>query len=310
MNTSLYFTPSLPFGCPALDRTSEIGRCAEGTEKNFMTINHIFILLSIFLTLSCNQRNFQIRKNLSDTNWEGKIVYISQNGRVHEYDIRVRFKNSEGKINADYSYNNFSSSIPLQIEIKDDNLILTEFPESENDRASFHGKYSPDMISGKWTKSNGISYPFYLVRDNYIKSLSDFESNAFTGRYSLSGQNDVRSGLIQIRPNTNSSFFFYLDINRGPPSYNMGSSFGEATLINPTTAIFKISDTNYKCELHFSIEKNILSIEEMDYSEAYCGWGHAVSSAGKYRRINSNTPFYALFDNGIILFDSKNSFLQ
>jgi hypothetical protein len=107
-------------------------------------------------------------------------------------------------------------------------------------------------------------------------------------------------GAILIYPETDSTVLFYIDVNRGAPSYNMGALFGRMKVINESgvfeSNIFKSSDKGCKWKILFS--KKELTI--MTVEEAYnCGFGNGVVADGTFKRASNKVPEYFESSEGI-----------
>ena len=115
------------------------------------------------------------------------------------------------------------------------------------------------------------------------------------GTYKYGGKNENSAfGEALIYPNDNRSFSFYLDLNRGAPSFNMGQLYGRAFLqANKTTWLYQNSDTtkNNRCALTFSFDKGNLVIKTLSDKDD-CGFGYGVLADGTYRQSKKSIPTY------------------
>jgi hypothetical protein len=114
------------------------------------------------------------------------------------------------------------------------------------------------------------------------------------GTYAFAGTSEKsRSGEIVISPNVDLTFNFYLTVNRGAPSYNMGEIYGRA-FVQPHKGIWMFhTDTtnNINCALTFSFEKGIVTVKTLNGGDK-CGFGYGVFADGKYKLINKKNPTY------------------
>jgi hypothetical protein len=92
------------------------------------------------------------------------------------------------------------------------------------------------------------------------------------------------TGTFLIYPETDSTILFYVYLNRGAPSYNMGSLYGRV-IIKEDSGIFysKFDYSNQGCAwtLKFSTSKLIVKTLEGD-----CGFGGAVYADGDFRKVS------------------------
>jgi hypothetical protein len=91
-------------------------------------------------------------------------------------------------------------------------------------------------------------------------------TSRLAGTFSFSLGNDKASGTVLVYPETDNTILFYVDLNRGAPSYNMGSLFGR-----------------------LKIEDNTLTIATIEKSYD-CGFGHGVTVDGTYKRKSTRVP--------------------
>ena len=115
------------------------------------------------------------------------------------------------------------------------------------------------------------------------------------GTYTYGGKSeDSPSGQILIHPIDDHTFNFYLDVNRGAPSYNMGQIYGRAFVqADKGIWVFQKTDTTSEksCALTFSFKKGTVTIKTLS-DEEDCGFGYGVIADGKYKRTNTNIPTY------------------
>jgi len=142
---------------------------------------------------------------------------------------------------------------------------------------------------------------FGLSFSNCEQTTTSNNSNLLTlkyaGTYSYgSGVENGGVGNISIYPETDSTILFYLDINRGAPSYNMGSLYGQLKIKNDNGTFYsKFDYTDNACKLAFQFSKDILNIKTVDGQDG-CGFGNAVYADGDFKRETNKIPDY--FENG------------
>ena len=102
-------------------------------------------------------------------------------------------------------------------------------------------------------------------------------------------------GNIIIYPETDNTILFYIDLNRGAPSYNMGSLYGRVKINNDKGIFYTKSDYAEKgCKWTFHFTENNLIIETVN-QESNCGFGYAVFADGEYKR--KSTKHKEFFEN-------------
>lgn len=96
-------------------------------------------------------------------------------------------------------------------------------------------------------------------------------------------------GMVKIHPLGADSILFYIDVNRGAPSYNMGQLAGKIALKNGT-AEYKNND----CHVKFSFKDKSLHVDQ----QGDCEFGHAVSASGEYKLTDPTIPTYYIKSDG------------
>ncbi len=81
---------------------------------------------------------------------------------------------------------------------------------------------------------------------------------------------------------------FYVNCNRGAPSYNQGTLSGEFEWSEPNVGLFK-TDRFGPCELRFSITKTNVQVTQTG-ADFECGFGAGVTATGDYTFQNDQTP--------------------
>src|SRR5689334_3486965 len=82
----------------------------------------------------------------------------------------------------------------------------------------------------------------------------ELRTQKFGGSYSYG--KDIEKGRIgwaEIYPETDSTILFYLELNRGAPSYNMGQLYGRLLIKDNAGIYYSIDQHNsIGCKLHFT----------------------------------------------------------
>lgn len=122
-----------------------------------------------------------------------------------------------------------------------------------------------------------------------------FLTSKYAGIYSFGDIQKSRVGTIYIYPETDSTILFYIDLNRGAPSYNMGSGYGRIKIINETGTYYtKESGKSIGCKWNIQFIKNKIIIKTLE-SQYNCGYGYGVLTDGIFYRKSKTIPLY--FEN-------------
>lgn len=126
---------------------------------------------------------------------------------------------------------------------------------------------------------------------NISNQINEIQNSKIGGTYKFGGEyEEGPMGLAYIYPKSDSSAIFYLDINRGAPSYNLGQILGIIKL-NDNNWYYKsiIEDHFIDCELFFEFTSDKLIIKT-GKEHANCGFGHAVYADNSYNNIDKALP--------------------
>ena len=103
-------------------------------------------------------------------------------------------------------------------------------------------------------------------------------------------------GALLIYPETDSTVLFYIDLNRGAPSYNMGSLYGRIKVINDSGIFYSESDSlgslGKGCKFLMQFFQNKIKIETIeDYYD--CGFGYGVDVDGEFiKKSNKKIDYF------------------
>ena len=145
-----------------------------------------------------------------------------------------------------------------------------------------------------------IDIKFY-ENDIEIKRTS---TNKFVGTYSF-GDDDCENGCgrVLIHPESDSTALFYIDVNRGAPSYNSGALRGRIYKNSNDTYLFYSKEYG-ECSLKITLNNNILSVSTED-GKNECGFGYAVRADANYILIDNFVPeYYTTGEDSKIYFES------
>ncbi len=108
-----------------------------------------------------------------------------------------------------------------------------------------------------------------------------------------------RTGVIYIYPNSDSTLLFYLELNRGAPSYNSGAIVGQMNIYSLGEADFTMIKENdfINCSMNFWFNNDSLFIRTNDQADD-CGYGHAVYSHGDFKKTKKEIPEYFVDRSG------------
>jgi len=119
----------------------------------------------------------------------------------------------------------------------------------------------------------------------------------FAGRYSYGKDpENGRAGFIDIYPETDSSILFYLDLNRGAPSYNMGQLYGRAKLIG-NSGVFFMKNGKNNCRFRLTFSRGVVVLKTVDDSFD-CPFGGGVFVDGNYKQFSKKAPKYFIGPTG------------
>ena len=107
----------------------------------------------------------------------------------------------------------------------------------------------------------------------------------FGGTYSYIKPHNA-FGTVAVYPETDSTVLFFINVNRGEPSYNMGFLYGRLKLTNGK-GIFETADKGCRWMVQFT--KNLLVI--CTIGQAYdCGFGNGVVADGLFKQTSKEIP--------------------
>jgi hypothetical protein len=110
---------------------------------------------------------------------------------------------------------------------------------------------------------------------------------SLTGTWAWGGPTKDSAGGTLAVVDDASGVRFQLQLARGAPSFNMG--FLEGTLrVAEGRATYRSPDGT--CAIAFAFARETVVLTQERGSDADCGFGHAVSADGTYRRISRRKP--------------------
>lgn len=112
-------------------------------------------------------------------------------------------------------------------------------------------------------------------------------SESVTGTYGWQDEHEASGDLALIQDG--SKVRFQLQVQAGPPGYNMGILEGEFELKNQEGVFF--SDENGPCQLSFRFKASEVEIKT-DPEQTECGFGNGVYADGTFARMSSKTPTF------------------
>ncbi len=186
-----------------------------------------------------------------------------------------------------YFYN--KNRIPILVNgyISESGQIkLGEYVEIGNRNADFAGTFSEDKFKGTWIyKTKEMSFSLDVVDEkSFYKLFPDLVTDLPNKAVYAYGGGSSRSGSLDFSMEKGGRF--YLDLSRGPPSYNMGSMDGFSKVKNNYIE-YSYNDFGY-CKMFIFVFKTH-SIVAQDGDE--CGFGHAVYGTGIYKKISNDPKF-------------------
>ena len=142
-----------------------------------------------------------------------------------------------------------------------------------------------------------------LVMILFVFSFSTFGQNIFPlGTFQRMGINEVQTGNLLAYPESDSTVVIFIEVTKGAPSYNSGTIYSRVT--RTETAILKLIDEYFDCELEMKIQYNSIVITT---KKENCGFGHGVSADGTFELTNSEIPEFFENMEGTKIFFSETS---
>ena len=142
-----------------------------------------------------------------------------------------------------------------------------------------------------------------LVFSSFIAFNNSTSTLQGTYSYKYGKDNTGPSGLLEIHYKSPKTILFYLEINRGAPSYNSGALYGEL-IYNKKSGHYEYipKDTIEDCKLEFVKVKNRITIKTL---AGNCPFGGGVYADGNYLLTNAKNPEYVITRTGKKVFFEK-----
>lgn len=135
----------------------------------------------------------------------------------------------------------------------------------------------------------------FLTLNIFSQNKSDTTNikttSKYAGKYAY-GKNieKERIGVLTVYAESDTTLLFYIDLNRGAPSYNMGSLYGRIIVRDDSGVFYKAGHDSAKgCKLLFKFSKNkckIITFEDQDY----CDFGFGVFADGEFKKEKTSPP--------------------
>lgn len=107
-----------------------------------------------------------------------------------------------------------------------------------------------------------------------------------------------RVGTVSVYTENKDSAMFYIDVNRGAPSYNMGLLLGKVKLENGYGIYYKKDEySDGGCKFSLKFKPNELTITTLENQDE-CGFGHGVYIDGIYKRTSDEQPEFYISGEG------------
>jgi hypothetical protein len=135
-----------------------------------------------------------------------------------------------------------------------------------------------------------LSWSSTLVAQENRKSL---RTSIFAGIYQY-GKNIEKDaiGAVTIYPETDTTVLFYMYVNRGAPSYNMGEIYGRMS-IKSFQGLYHSQSSNLEVSCKFTCDFKGDRIEiVVQENQDDCGFGYGVYLDGNYKRKSHRIPKY------------------
>jgi len=119
-----------------------------------------------------------------------------------------------------------------------------------------------------------------------IPTLEETPSYVRTGTYATQTYDNGAVCMLEIKGEPDLQF--YVNCNRGGPSYNQGIISGQFQVIEPNVGYFK-TDAFGVCELRFDFNEIGVEVAQTG-ADFECGFGAGVTATGSYTYQNEQTP--------------------
>lgn len=117
------------------------------------------------------------------------------------------------------------------------------------------------------------------------------KTKQYAGTYSYGHSIKRNFGTILIYPETDSTILFFINVNRGAPSYNYGTLYARLQIKDGKGTFYTNTFSENGCKLNFRFIKNNLIIETVD-AQFDCGFGNGVFADGRFIKESSKIPYY------------------
>lgn len=124
------------------------------------------------------------------------------------------------------------------------------------------------------------------------KQSGDFSKNKFVGKYSYgTNVNEGPVGSIHLYPNSDSTSYFYLELNQGAPSLRSDVLTGFIKVLNTNRAIYSTQGEGGGCIFELNLKDDKIQITT-DPQRSDCFFFVSFSANGIYKCKSSARPEY------------------
>lgn len=125
-----------------------------------------------------------------------------------------------------------------------------------------------------------------------VTKTNKWITSKFSGFYSYGKDLEDGVGAISIYAETDSTILFYIDLNRGAPSYNGGSLYGRVKMKKDSGTFYnKFDFAENGCRWTFNFTKNSLTIKTIE-NQDHCGFGYSVYADGTFKKQSNKMKDY------------------
>ena len=117
-------------------------------------------------------------------------------------------------------------------------------------------------------------------------TLEETPNYVLTGTYATQTYDNGAVCMLEIKGEPDLQF--YVNCNRGGPSYNQGIISGQFQVIEPNVGYFE-TDAFGVCELRFDFNETGVEVTQTG-ADFECGFGAGVTATGSYTYQNEQTP--------------------
>ncbi len=142
---------------------------------------------------------------------------------------------------------------------------------------------------------------------NQSADTSHDEFTSLTGTWTYSSEGDGPAGSLSVLQTEASALKFYLDVNRGAPSYNMGIISGCMHHETAESWMFEADDDYLNCSWRAEFKDDELTITTLN-GRSDCGFGMGVRADGTYEKTSADPEHLEIREERVFVTGSNEEF--